>query len=50
MIVVGPDAVLAERPDDAWLRGSPSLQPVARDPRGVAYRVRGPLRLACPPA
>ncbi len=50
LIVVGPDAVLSERPDESWLQGSPSLQPVVRDAHNVVYRVRGPLRLACPSA
>ena len=48
VIVVGPDGVLAERPDDAWLSASSSLVAVVRDPHAVTYRVRPPLRLACP--
>jgi hypothetical protein len=50
LILVGPDGVLAERPDERWLRGSRSLQPVVRGGlRGsIVYRVEPPLRLACP--
>ena len=48
LIVVGPDAVLSERPDQRWLQGSPSLQTVVRDAGSVVYRVRAPVRLACP--
>ncbi len=49
LLVIGPDAVLVEQPDAAWIKGSSSLQPVVRDGKNVVYRVRPPLRLACPP-
>jgi hypothetical protein len=49
VVVVGPDPLPVEWPDPAWFRGSPSLRVVARDARGVTYRVVPPVRLACPP-
>jgi hypothetical protein len=49
LLVIGPDAVLVEQPDPAWIVGAASLHPVVRDGKKVVYRVRPPLRLACPP-
>jgi hypothetical protein len=48
LIVVGPDGVLAEQPDPAWITGSPSLHVVDRDGKKLVYRVTQPVRLACP--
>lgn len=48
LLVVGPDPVFVEQPDYAWIANSPSFRAVVRTPKSTVYRVRSPVRLACP--